>query len=62
MVENKIDILLFDINYIKVMVVLSKMMRWWNYKIRVLDLYEKNNNNFIYINRLNVLIFMDCFM
>lgn len=62
MVENKIDILLFDINYIMVMVVLSKLMKWWNYKIRVLDLYEKNNNNFIYINRLNVLIFMDCFM
>lgn len=41
MVENKVDILLFDINYIMVMVVLSKMMRWWNYKIRVLDLYEK---------------------
>lgn len=41
MVENKVDILLFDINYIKVMVLLSKMMRWWNYKIRVLGLYEK---------------------
>lgn len=40
MVENKVDILLFDINYIKVMVVLSKM-RWWDYKLRVLDLYEK---------------------
>lgn len=63
MAENKVDTSLFDTNYIMAMVVLSKLMRWRNHKTRVLDLHEKNNNNnFIYINRLNVLIFTDCLM
>lgn len=42
MAENKTDTSLFDTNYIKAMVVLSKMMRWWDHKPRVLDLHEKN--------------------
>lgn len=57
MAENKTDTSLFDTNYIKAMVVLSKMMRWWDHKPRVLDLHEKNNN-IVYINRLNILIFL----
>lgn len=41
MAENKVDTSLFDTNYIEAMVVLSKMMRWWDHKTRVLDLHEK---------------------
>lgn len=57
MAENKTDTSLFDTNYIKAMVVLSKMMRWWDHKTKVLDLHEKKNN-IVYINRLNILIFL----
>lgn len=41
MAENKTDTSLFDTNYIEAMVVLSKMMRWWDHKTKVLDLHEK---------------------
>lgn len=61
MAENKVDTSLFDTNYIEAMVLLSKMMRWWDHKTKVLDLHEKNNN-IVYINRLYVLIFTDCLM
>lgn len=61
MAENKTDTSLFDTNYIKAMVLLSKMMRWRDHKTKVLDLHEKNNN-IVYINRLYVLIFTDCLM
>lgn len=62
MAENKTDTSLFDTNYIKAMVLLSKMMRWRDHKTKVLDLHEKKNNNIVYINRLYVLIFTDCLM
>lgn len=62
MAEDKTDTSLFDTNYIKAMVLLSKMMRCWGKYTKVLDLHEKKNNNIVYINRLDVLIFMDCLM
>lgn len=63
MAENKVDTSLFDTNYIKAMVLLSKMMRWRDHKPRVLDLHEKKTTIlYNYINRWNVLIFTDCLM
>lgn len=41
MAENKTDTSLFDTNYIKAMVLLSKMMRCWGKYTKVLDLHEK---------------------
>lgn len=46
MAENKVDTSLFDTNYIKAMVVLSKM-RWWDHKPRVSDLHEKKTTLYI---------------
>lgn len=48
MAENKVDTSLFDTNYIKAMVLLSKMMRWWNHKTRVLGLHEKTTTTILY--------------
>lgn len=48
MAENKVDTSLFDTNYIEAMVVLSKMMRWRDYKTRVLDLHEKTTTTILY--------------
>lgn len=48
MAENKVDTSLFDTNYIKAMVLLSKMMRWWDHKPRVLGLHEKTTTTILY--------------
>lgn len=46
--EKKTDTSLFDTNYIKAMVLLSKMMRWRDHKTKVLDLHEKKQQYRIY--------------